>query len=1012
MLERYIALRRMLSSLITLAIMIATAVESCPTPPAVLHSVIIAACSTEPARSAIGCSMYRFCGNGTLQPAIFPQLCTTWNIASSLCNDDANIASSLALCNQLRGPYTDDAQFRSCLPPYPINSTSAIKALHLHACDEMEGYPGDPMAGCDTCTVVSCPDPLASLSAGCIDMPMGQCDGLDALCALGASVLCKKNLKDAPMRPPSPPPEPLATVVSTPPPLLAKFPSPSIVAPSPPPDQAPESAMTPPAMTSASCVTDSSSTLCASYEYPLANITSDLNSLCTSMAYMPGCTIRAACQAGNVTGDFCRPMTLLATICLDMPNMSGCKSYIALCKNTSVVQQCRSFSDIPGLPTTAQARLAVVSGLCAANRTAMTLAVQNLTTAMCAACNQLSCRDYLTPLSSICSISPGLNGCSTYQNWCSNSTDWEAADGSSISLFCMQTSPPLPTTSPPSSITCVTDSSSTLCASYEYPLANITSDLNSLCTSMAYMPGCTIRAACQAGNVTGDFCRPMTLLATICLDMPNMSGCKSYIALCKNTSVVQQCRSFSDIPGLPTTTQARLAVVTGLCAANRTTMSPAVQNLTTAMCAACNQLSCRDYLTPLSSICSISPGLNGCSTYQNWCSNSTDWEAADGSSISLFCMQTSPPLPTTSPPSSITCVTDSSSTLCASYEYPLANITSDLNSLCTSMAYMPGCTIRAACQAGNVTGDFCRPMTLLATICLDMPGMSGCKSYIALCKNTSVVQQCRSFSDIPGLPTTAQARLAVVTGLCAANRTTMTPAVQSLTTAMCAACNQLSCRDYLTPLSSICSISLGLNGCGTYYSWCQNSAAWEMAAGSSISSFCKKQPPPPLPSSPRLPPPQPSTPPPARSPLLPPPKSPPPTVSPPAKSPPPTVSPPSKTPPPTASPPLKTPAPTASPPLKTPAPTASPPARLPPPTASPPAKTPPPTTSPPAKSTPPSVLPPTKTPLPTASPPAKSPPQGSKAPPLQPPKAFSPPPQIKAPSPPPQLKRLRLRRHH
>lgn len=114
---------------------------------------------------------------------------------------------------------------------------------------------------------------------------------------------------------------------------------------------------------------------------------------------------------------------------------------------------------------------------------------------------QLSCRDYLTPLSSICSISPGLSGCNTYYSWCSDSTDWEAADGSSMSLFCKQTSPPSPTTSPPSPMSCVTDSSSALCVSYEYPLSNITSDLNSLCTSMAYMPGCTIRAACQVRRV-------------------------------------------------------------------------------------------------------------------------------------------------------------------------------------------------------------------------------------------------------------------------------------------------------------------------------------------------------------------------------------------------------------------------------------------------------------------------------------------------------------------------------
>ncbi|GIL71266.1 hypothetical protein Vretifemale_1866 [Volvox reticuliferus] len=766
----YKALRRMLYNLIVLAMLIAVAVESCPTPPVVLHSTLIAACSTEPARSAIGCSMYRFCGNETLQPAIFPQLCTTLKIAGSLCNDDANISSSLALCAQLRVQYTDDVQFRSCLPPYPISSTSAIKALHLHACEEMEGYPGDPMAGCDTCTNVFCPNPLASLSAGCIDMPMGQCDGLDALCTLGASVLCKKNLKDAPMRPPSPPP-----------------------------DQAPASAMVPPAVTSAYCMADSSLPQCTSYEYPLANITSDLSSLCASMAYMPGCTIWAACQAGgNVTGDFCRPMTLLSTICIDMPSMSGCKSYVALCKNTSAVQQCRSFPAIPGLPTTSQAKLAVVSGLCTANRTAMTPVLLNLTTSMCAACNQIYCRDYLTPLSSICSVSPGLNGCNTYQNWCSASADWEAADGSSISLFCKQQTPPPSTTSTP-------------------------------------------------------------------------------------------------------------------------------------------------------------------------------------------------------PPSSMSCVTDSSLPQCTSYEYPLANITSDLSSLCASMAYMPGCTIWAACQAGgNVTGDFCRPMTLLSTICIDMPSMSGCKSYVALCKNTSAVQQCRSFPAIPGLPTTSQAKLAVVSGLCTANRTAMTPVLLNLTTSMCAACNQLSCRDYLTPLSSICSVSPGLNGCGTYYSWCQASAAWEVAAGSSISTYCKNQQPPPLPSSPRSPPAIAKVPsPPIKLPLQPPPKSSPPIALPPAKSSPPAASPPAKSSPPAASPPAKSSPPTASPPAKSSPPTASPPAKLSPPTASPPTKMSPPTASPPTKMSPPTATPPTK-----VSPPAMLPP------------AKKPPPALPLAKPPPQRLLRRLHHHH
>jgi hypothetical protein len=65
---------------------------------------------------------------------------------------------------RLRAAFASDAEFRSCLQPYPITSTVAIKALHWKACDDMEGYP-EPMAGCDTCTRQSCPDPLGEPAA-------------------------------------------------------------------------------------------------------------------------------------------------------------------------------------------------------------------------------------------------------------------------------------------------------------------------------------------------------------------------------------------------------------------------------------------------------------------------------------------------------------------------------------------------------------------------------------------------------------------------------------------------------------------------------------------------------------------------------------------------------------------------------------------------------------------------------------------------------------------------------
>ena len=49
-----------------------------------------------------------------------------------------------------------------------------------------------------------------------------------------------------------------------------------------------------------------------------------------------------------------------------------------------------------------------------------------------------------------------------------------------------------------------------------------------------------------------------------------------------------------------------------------------------------------------------------------------------------------------------------------------------------------------------MTGDYCRPMTLLASTCADMPGMAGCRSQKGLCKNGTVVRQCQDFPAIPG----------------------------------------------------------------------------------------------------------------------------------------------------------------------------------------------------------------------------------------------------------------------
>ncbi|PNW77387.1 hypothetical protein CHLRE_10g434350v5 [Chlamydomonas reinhardtii] len=430
--------------------------------------------------------MFALCGNSSLTPPIFSALCSTWRIASSLCSDDTDVvASASELCSGIRAAYADDAQYRSCLQPYTgIRSTSKVLADTLGACADMNG---EPMGGCDTCTsATACANPLVSYTDGCIDMDMGQCTNWRSFCnsdaaptGAAAAVLCRRpgparNSVVAPPRPPSPPPRsppPLVVSASPPPPEPSSSspvpsPSPALVdptaaspppaavvvpaspapslAPSPAPAPSPSPsgtlqsdgsgsgdsstpAASPPPSTSLAvvCVADGTNPMCVSYVYPNTSVAADLLNLCAAMPYMPGCSIRDACRVGTVTGDFCRPMTLLASICLDMPTMGGCKSYRGLCGNGTVVQQCRDFPAIPGLPTTKEAQ-ASVDAMCA-----------SMYMERCDSCNQVSCDNYIDAMSSMCTDMPYMEGCPTWADWCKAAAGWEgAAPGNSMAGFC------------------------------------------------------------------------------------------------------------------------------------------------------------------------------------------------------------------------------------------------------------------------------------------------------------------------------------------------------------------------------------------------------------------------------------------------------------------------------------------------------------------------------------------------------------------------------------------------
>eukprot|EP00884_Botryococcus_braunii_P019271 jgi/Botrbrau1/6027/Bobra.0042s0013.1 len=114
---------------------------------------------------------------------------------------------------------------------------------------------------------------------------------------------------------------------------------------------------------------------------------------------------------------------------------------------------------------------------------------------------------------------------------------------------------------------CYLEPSAASCSSFTPSEVDILADLNDLCVtpavSMPYMVVCSLWTECQAKQSTTGFCAPLSLVATGCVDMPRMSGCKRYNALCGNpATTVQQCKANPPVPKALSTKQARDAVST------------------------------------------------------------------------------------------------------------------------------------------------------------------------------------------------------------------------------------------------------------------------------------------------------------------------------------------------------------------------------------------------------------------------------------------------------------------
>ncbi|KAF9960757.1 hypothetical protein BGZ70_008500 [Mortierella alpina] len=170
------------------------------------------------------------------------------------------------------------------------------------------------------------------------------------------------------------------------------------------------------------CLATPSDPSCASFELPAATITADLDNLCTSMPFMPGCSLYKSCQSASKTDQWCTPFSVLADICaVDMPNMGGCKNYVALCgiaANQTTASRpaiCKKAPMIPSFPTTKNAS-ALVLDICG-----------EMSMAGCERCPKpapdayaASC-DTLGTYAILCKAMPEMHQCATWKKMCSAS---------------------------------------------------------------------------------------------------------------------------------------------------------------------------------------------------------------------------------------------------------------------------------------------------------------------------------------------------------------------------------------------------------------------------------------------------------------------------------------------------------------------------------------------------------------------------------------------------------------
>ncbi|CAG9467178.1 unnamed protein product [Pedinophyceae sp. YPF-701] len=165
---------------------------------------------------------------------------------------------------------------------------------------------------------------------------------------------------------------------------------------------------------------------------------------------------------------------------------------------------------------------------------------------------------------------------------------------------------------------CYSKPSDTACRSFSPTESEIAADLSALCTdpetSMPWMIGCGLKSQCDSGAASGPYCAPFSLLANLCYDMPGMTGCERFRALCSDPrSVVSACTTHPALPRVLTTKETQEAILE-MCDDHG---MPGCEDCTGMMA------QCPNTLSTISQLCLGMPGMANCQPFQAMCSQAS-----------------------------------------------------------------------------------------------------------------------------------------------------------------------------------------------------------------------------------------------------------------------------------------------------------------------------------------------------------------------------------------------------